>query len=278
MTAYDVPVEARDRATAVLQDQVVQRPGQRRLAAAGEAGEQHHDADVLVVGLVLGDDGGDLGGPRVVGRLGAGQREHLARGVRRDDVVPEPVVELGVTARGQGYDDHVGRRPGGDQQPGGRQRRPHQTDRAEALRGAGAGQRQQHHLAVAGPRGHEVEVGDRERSGDGDGEGVGVAFADLGRRGLEPPEGAVRRPRQRSQPRAGVAGQRQALRVDQLDLLARLDHGREVGGEVEGDLVVEGGAGGQGAAQQDLEVVQLARGGAVLGDGHRAIVPERHPG
>ena len=60
--AYDVAVEAGDGALALLEDPVHQRPGQGRLAAAGEPGEEQHQA--LLVGRrpVEVDDRGDLVG------------------------------------------------------------------------------------------------------------------------------------------------------------------------------------------------------------------------
>ena len=80
--------------------------------------------------------------------------------------------------------------------------------------------------------------------------------------------GAVRRRRRAGSavraPRAGRAGDPRGRR-------ARPPGGpRSSGGRSRVSVVVEGGAGRQGAGEEQLEVVQLARGRAVLGDGSPA--------
>ena len=65
VAAYDVAVEAGDAAPALLEQAVHQGLGQRRLAAAGEAGEEQDEALLLGLRLVAGDDRGD--GVGVVG-------------------------------------------------------------------------------------------------------------------------------------------------------------------------------------------------------------------
>src|SRR6478735_7487556 len=75
VTAYDVAVEAGHRAAALLEQQVHQRAGERRLAAPGQAGEEEHEALLLGLRLVGVDDGGDRGGVahRLARRGGVGQ-------------------------------------------------------------------------------------------------------------------------------------------------------------------------------------------------------------
>jgi hypothetical protein len=139
--------------------------------------------------------------------------------------------------------------------------------------GAGAGQREQEHRpAGAGPVDQgQVLVG--ERCGDGHREGAGVPLAGGGGGEVQPPEGS-HLVRSKRLDRAVVRhpGQRQALGVDQLDApglagrdrdLVRQDQRHRPG-------CVEPGARGQPAVDQQLEVVQLARAGAVLRQGHGA--------
>src|SRR3954453_4934910 len=95
--AYDVAVEARHRPLALLQDEVMQRPGQRRLAAARQAGEEQHQTLLIRRGTVPGDDLGDLGGKLAL----AGGSTYLTSGVGLDHPVTERPVCLRVSSRRQ---------------------------------------------------------------------------------------------------------------------------------------------------------------------------------
>ncbi len=151
----------------------MQRAGQRGLAAAGQAGEEQHQALLVGGGLVALDDRRD-----VVGEVAlAGDAEDLTGGVVLDDPLAEPVVGLGVAAGGQGYGDHVGVVEVGR----GREGRPDQR-RGGQLGGADAGEGEQQDGLAAGLGADPAEVGVGERTGHrhGDG-GVAVLLLDLGR-------------------------------------------------------------------------------------------------
>ena len=122
---YDVAVEAGDAALALLEQPVHQRAGERRLAAAGQAGEEEHQPLSLGRRLVALDDRGDL-----VGQVApVDEAEHrVAGGVGRHDLGAERVVVVGVAVRGQRDDDDVGALERG----GRRERGPEQADRGAA--------------------------------------------------------------------------------------------------------------------------------------------------
>ena len=275
MAAYDVAVEARHGALALLEQHVVQRPGDRGLAAAGQAGEEHDQT--LAVGRreVALHHGGD-----VVGQVAlAGHPDDRAGRVGLDHALAERVVDLGVAVAGQGYGDHGGVR----ELPGGQQRGADERGRGEQ-RGAGADQRQQQDVSLAGRLLDPVEVGVGECVGDRHGErAVVVLLAHLGRGEVEPPERTVLRVRERRDLAAGNGhpGQRQPLRVDQLDGAGRLRGGAHVDRQAERDRaagLVEAGQRGQRPRHEQLEVVELGRRGAVLGHGlvgHRNSLPHR---
>ena len=182
--AYDVAVEAGHGPPAVLEDQVVQRLGQRRLAAAGQAGEEDHEAARVVVGLVLVDDRGDLVGPLPV----TGQSQHLAGRVVGHHLLPQLVVGVRVAVRGEGDRDDVGRPA---QELRGRQGRADEADGGDVLGGAGAVEGEEYDVAPGRLLGDQAEVVVGEGGGDRDGERPGVLLADLGRRELQATEGAV---------------------------------------------------------------------------------------
>ena len=250
----------------------MQRAGQRGLAAAGQAGEEQHQALLVGGGQVALDDRGD-----VVGEVAlAGDAEDLAGRVVLDDLLPERVVGLGVAAAGQGYGDHVGVVEVGSRSEG----RPDQR-RGGQLGGAGAGEGEQQDRLAAGLGADPADVGVGERAGHrhGDG-GVAVLLPDLRRGEVQPAERAELvvgqggdRARDAGEVAGGVGaldrdpGQRYALGVDQLDLAGPLGLGRRLGGHLEGDVAVgslEAGQRGQCSVGQQLEVVELARRRAVL--------------
>ena len=250
----------------------MQRAGECGLAAAGQPREEQHQALLVGPGQVALDDRGD-----VVGEVAlAGDTQDLAGGVVLDDPLPEPVVGLGVAAAGQRYGDHVrvvevaGGGEGGPDQRGGGQ-----------LRGAGAGEGEQQDRLVAGLGADPADVGVGEWAGHrhGDG-GVAVLLPDLRGGEVQPAERAelvVREGGDRARDAGEVAGvvgaldrdpgKGDALGVDELDLPGLLRLGCRVGGYVERDLAVralEAGQRRQGSVGQQLEVVELARGRAVL--------------
>ena len=187
--------------------------------------------------------------------------------------------------------------PGRVEQVGGDESRPDEADWGDALWCAGAVQGEQHDGGgPGGPDLVEVRCGQRRR--DRDGQRIGVLLAHLGRAEVQPPEGAVGGRGEGRQlamwfrdarssllnHRSAVwllnhreESERKAFGVDQLDCRSVGELGREGQGDARvGD--VEGGAGGECAGEQQLEIVQLARAGAVLRCGHRAIVPDRTAG
>ena len=216
----------------------------------------------------------------VVGEVAlAGHAQDLAGGVVLDDPLAEPVVGLGVPAAGQRYGDHVGV----VEVPGGRERRPDQRGGGE-LGGAGPGEGEQQDRLAVGLGADPAEVGVGEGAGHrhGDG-GVAVLLLDLGGGEVEPAEGAELVVRQRGDRAldagqvAGVVraldgdpGERDALGVDQLDLAGLLGVRCRRGRHLKRDHAVralEAGQRRQGSVRQQLEVVELARGRAVLGRG-----------
>ena len=210
----------------------MQGAGERRLAAAGEAGEEDHEAALVVVGLVLVDDGGDLVGPLAL----AADREHVAGGVVGRHLLAELVVVVGVAVGGERRGDDVGvvstdhslrsllDRP----VAGCREGRADQADGGDVLGGAGAVQREEHD-GTAGRRlldQGQVLVG--ERRGDRDDQRSVVLPACLGRGQVQPPERAVGGRRELGQRARGVhSASGQALGVDELDLGGVGELGRE---------------------------------------------------
>ena len=137
----------------------------------------------------------------------------------------------------------------------------------------------------------QVLVGQRPRDRDGQRACV-VRVGDLGGGEVQPAEGAelvVRQRRHRAGDPGAVArvvrrpdldpGQGEALGVDQLEGTRVLRRGGDVGRARQGDqaaLALEAGE-TEGAVREELEVVELTRGRAVLRDGglvgHRARMP-----
>ena len=114
-----------------------------------------------------------------------------------------------------------------------------------------------------------LELGGGEGVGDGHDGAAGVLLAHLRGREVEAAERAVLRVRQRGHLAGGRhdPGQREALGVDQLHLVGR----GQVAGQVEGQHAARGVERGQrvhGPGGEELEVVELARAGAVLGCRH----------
>ena len=88
---------------ALLEDQVVQGAGERGLAAAGQAGEEQHQALLAGARPVLLDDRGDLVGQVAL----AGHGEHVAgRRSRATTRRPQLVVGVGVAVRRERDGDH----------------------------------------------------------------------------------------------------------------------------------------------------------------------------
>ena len=188
-----------------LEQVVHDGPGQGRLAAAGEPGEEEHHAPLAGRRTVEVDDRGDLVAQRrlvVPGVLGEPE-DRVGAGVRRQHLHAEGVVGLGVAVRRQGYGDHGrvleprGRGERGPQQPDRRQRRRAVADQGDeddpTLERAqpgdlvlveGVGDRHERGAGVGGPR-----------PAPGSGRGGGRARAGRG--------SARRRPRRRPPRRAG---------------------------------------------------------------------------
>ncbi len=193
VAAYDVAVEARDGAGAVLQQPVVQGLGERGLAAAGESGEEHDETALVLVGLVLGDDVRHL-----VGQVAAAAGSHDVGGrVGPRHLLAQRVVEVGVAVRGERDDDHRGRHAAVGEQAGRREGRADEADGGEALGRAGAGEGEQQDARGTRPLGHQVEVVVGQGRGDRDEHGTGVLRARLRRGQVQPAEGAVGRRGQR---------------------------------------------------------------------------------
>ena len=269
VAAHDVAVEAGDRALAALEHEVHECPGQRRLAAAGEAREEQHQALVLGGRLVRLDDRRHVVGPDVVvARLGEGV-DRVVAGVRRHDLDAEDVVGLGVAVGGERDRDHLCREPFGHEQRGPQRRHGGESG------GAGADEGEQHDRAV--DRGELGELALGEGVGDRDERGARVTLPDLRRREVVAPERAVLvvgqggdLARGRRDPR-----EREPLGVDQLDGPGVRQAGRE-GERHRAARLVEAGDRGERPGGEQLEVVELARGGAVLRHGlvwHVSILP-----
>ena len=264
----------------------MQGPRQRRLAAARQAGEEHDQALLARRRQLEVDDLRDR-----VGQLAlAGDAHDLTGGVRRHDPLAEPLVGVGIAARGHRHRHHGGT----VQQPSRLQRgaqQPHPAQRPPLVRRrARARQRQQHHRLVGGVGldGAQVLLGQRPGHRHRDRARVALAHL-LGGEG-EPPERAVLVVLQ-DLDRADHAGdlacgvgaldthprQRHPLGVDQLD---RRPLGRQLVRERQRDAVrfVGEGGGAHRAVRDQLEVVELARSRAVLEGGglthvrHHAVV------
>ena len=198
--AYDVAVEAGQRATAALEQSIHQCLGEGRLAAAGEAGEE--DDQALLVGCrpVRVHDVGHGGGRHAAGRE---VDDRVRPGVVGDDLCAQGRVRRRVAVRSEGYGDHVDRVAGLRDQVGDAQRRAEQADRGQG-RGAAADEGQQRDVAEPAQLG-DLLVGDG--IGDGDEGAAGVLLADVGGPQVEAAEGTVLRVGQRADRPAG-AGRR----------------------------------------------------------------------
>ena len=237
---------------------------------------------MAVGGRLVGvDDVGD----QVEGLARVDQADHrVARGVGGGDLDAQVVVDLGVVVRGEGHGDDVGL----GELLGDAQRRAEQGDGGE-VRGAVADQGQQDDRTESADL---VELGVCEciRHGDERASGqAGLGGADLGRGEAEPAERpelgrAERGHRPRTVGALGDPRQGEPFGVDELDQLAV----GQVLGDRERDRaarLVERLDRREGARDEELQVVELTRGGAVLGHGgsrhagHHAKVQRntRHP-
>ena len=204
VTAHDVAVQAGDRALAVLEDQVVQCPGQRRLAAAGQAREEDHQPPLLGTWLVLPHQVRDPAG-QAVGVVGRGLHPGAAPGcVGVHDLLAQPRVEVDVAVVGQRAGHDVGLEAVARQDLGGDQALAHQAHRRGPAGCAVADQRQDQHLLAVGGQPDLLEVALGRWAGDRHDQPVAVRPDRLGRGEVQPPERAVRRRRQRGEPAAGV--------------------------------------------------------------------------
>ncbi len=192
----------------------------------------------------------------------------VGAGVGLRDADAQLVVGVGVPVVGEGHDhDH-----GVVEEVGGGQRGADEGDGGEVGR-AVAGEDEQQARAEAADL---LQLGGGEGVGDGHHRAAGVLLAHLLGREVEATEGAVLRVRQRGHLAGGRhdAGQREALGVDQLDLVG----GGQVTRQVEGEHAARGVERGQrvhGPGGEELEVVELARAGVVLGCRHGSILPVR---
>ena len=148
----------------------------------------------------------------------------VGAGVGPRDPDPQLVVGLGVAVVGERDHHH----DGVVEQVGGREGGADQRDGGEDG-GAVAGEDQQQGRAEAA---HLLELRGGQRVGDRHDGATGVQLTDLAGSEVEPAERAVLRVRQGGHLAGGRddAGQRQALGVDQLDLVG----GGQLAGQVEG--------------------------------------------
>ena len=214
VSSYDVAVEAGHRAPAVLEDQVVQGAGERRLAAAGETGEEDDEAALVVAGLVLGRRSPAISSGHsplpvhcqdVARRVGSRPRPGRARGRRpgrRGRAAGRPRRGLdpsGATAAAS----EARIRPTGD----------------TSLWGAGAVEGEEHDVPSRSPC---ARSGSRSWSVSGAATGTTSAPSysspRLGRGEVQAAEGAVGGGGEGGEAVRGPAGEGQPLGVDQLDL------------------------------------------------------------
>ena len=183
------------------------------------------------------------------------------------------MIGLGVTVGREGHRDHRGADAGGRCQGG-----ADQGDRGE-VGGAVPGEHDQGDRAE---RAELVQLGLGQCVDHRHERVAGMLLADLLRGQVVTAEGSVLRVGQRSHgPPAAPerhVGQGQPLRIDQLDAAGLLGSEGHRGGECERDGtagLVEGHGGEEGATHQQLEVIELALRGAVLGGS--LIWHGRHP-
>ena len=270
VAAHDVTVEGGDGAGALLEDAVHQRLGERGLATAGEAGEEEDEPLLLGTGLVGPDDGRDVVGVRSVVRLGEG--EHVGvTGVRARHLGAELVVDGRIApARQRNGDDcrvlevRCGSESGANERDG------------RQVGGPGADQGQEQHRPG---RRQLLNLLLGERVDDRNDSATGVLLSHLLGAEVVAAEGAVLRVSQRLHrtTRDRDAGQRQALGVDQLDATGVLGRLVDIVRQRQSDRaarLVEGRYRAQGASRQQLEVVELAGGRAVLRVTHRSILTD----
>ena len=174
----------------LLEDQVVQRPGQRGLAAAGEAGEEHHEP-------LLGPGPGGPGRRSRRPRRGTRPRRRPARARRRSRTPPRPAPRASWSASASPCEGSGTATTAASGSRRGRgQRGPDAGRRARALGRAGAVQREEHDAAPARPASSSSAVGERVAR-PGRACAPSYRSRDLRRREEQPPERAVLRVRQR---------------------------------------------------------------------------------
>ena len=222
----------------LLEDDVVQRAGQRRLAAAGQAGEEQHQP-------LLGRAPG--------GRRRRRPRPRRAARPRRSTPSTSPGAYAATTRCAQRWSASASPREASGtattaasaSSAGRGQRGADQARRGEALGGAGAGQREQQDRPAGGRVADRVQVLVGQRPGDRDGQRARRrTLGDLGGGEVQPAE--RRRTRGASAPVTGpvipvrspasyvdptsTRASGQALGVDQLQGTGVLRRGGDVGG------------------------------------------------
>ncbi len=260
----DVTVEAGQRPSAALEQAVHQGLGERGLAAAGEAGEEEHQALLGRRRSLLGDDRGDGRGRRTA----LGELDHrVLAGVVRHHRGPQPGIAVRVAVVGQRHRDHRDVQVGGSGERGAQQ-----ADRGQSTGAAADEGEHQDRAEVAEPVDLLLGrcVGDRH---DG---AAGVLLAGGGGGEVESAEGAVLGVGERLDSEAaavvGDPGEGEALGVDQLDratlgeggarLLGQRQRHRTAGSVEPVDRL-------QSTVGEQLQVVELTRRRAVLRRGVR---------
>ena len=258
---------------------------QRRLAAAGQPREEHHEALLVGCRPLAVDHSPHASGispSPVTPRTSPGAYAATTRCPRAWSASASPREASGTattSARGQELGGHQGgAHSAGADSP--------QACRSRPAPAAARDRRRRCSLDVA-----QVLVG--ERAGDRHGEGGGaVPLGDLGGGQVQPPEGAELVVAQRAD-RAGDAdgvarvvrrldvdaGQGEPLGVDELQPARVRGRCCDVGRDLQRDQAASAlePAEPERAVREELEVVELARSRAVLREraGHRVIVP--HP-
>jgi hypothetical protein len=263
VVTHHVAVEAGDGAVASFQQHVLQGSGERRLARAGQAGEEHDETAALSRREVLGYHVRDG-----MGRLARVAEDEDVVGVGGGHGPQQLLGALVVVSTGNGDGDHLGiRYPGGercaDQARAGQRPRPTRT---------GAHQQQWRAAGLARMRLDVVDVSRRQRFTYRHREGVGLGGADLRRAPVIAPERPVLAVGQRldraDQPGAvercvrvmdGETGDGYALGIEQLEraVLGGGGAGRRV--DHQGRGAVGGETTRQRAEHKQLEVGELAR-------------------
>ena len=173
--AYDVAVEAGHGAVALLEQPVLQRAGERGLAAAGEAGEEEHQARWRSGGGRSASTIAATSSGRSPSSSSASASTGSPAGVVAHDLDAELVVGVGVAVGGQRDGHHLGVGQVAGRGQGGAD----QADGAEPLGGAGAGEREQDDRLLA-PGQARRAAPSVSGSVTGTNVAAGVPLADLG--------------------------------------------------------------------------------------------------